>query len=126
MTPIIFATQASVANASYLWVYVLIGVVTLVGFAVASGRWLRRQGVRDAALNALIDPDTGVMVQLAEIRKNLQPNGKNTQGVGDIVARTEEAVAKVDRTVNRHIGSCIQAHEDLQRQIDRKQDKEAA
>lgn len=123
----ILASQSlEVANTSYLWLYVLIGVITIAGFVIAAGRWLRRQGARDAALNALIDPETGVMVQLAEITKNLQPNGKNTQGVGDIVARTEDAIRKIDRTLERHIGSCNQAHDDLRRQIDRKQDKETA
>lgn len=107
--------SAQVANTSYLWIWVIIGVFTVIGFGFGAFKWIRQTGIDAAKLEN----------RLASIEKQLKPNGLDTEQVGDVVKRTENAVNELTAKLNQHIGAEAEAREQMQRQIDRKQDKES-
>lgn len=117
----LFADQsAQVANTSYLWIYALIGLITLAGFVFAAVKALRKQGADAERLEN----------RLQSIERNLKPNGLDTEQVGDVVKRTENAVGDLTSTVEelsakleRHLGASDEAHANLRAAINRKQDK---
>jgi hypothetical protein len=113
---------AQVANTTYLWVYVVIGVVTLAGIVVASARWLKKQGVTEAAVKALIDANLLTRLSdqdrtLAELKKSLSPNGLVGNEVWNIAKRTENKVDLLSTKLDQHIGSSDQTHRDLWRAV---------
>lgn len=127
------AAAVQTANMTYLVIYAVLGLIGLVTAGYGLNKWNRKQAVREAKLDGLIDPETGVMARLAAIEKNLSPNGKDTQGVGDIAARIEDLAKKTNRGVaalrsrlDQHIGECKNEHAHLREELDRKQDKEAS
>lgn len=121
---------ADVANAAYLWVYVAVGLVALLGGGGLYGlvKWLKRQAVRDAKLDELIDAK--LMRRLDDqdqVLRNLEnasrSNGLDSNTVGDIAGRVEVAVGEVKTSLDRHIGASDQIHSEMWRAINRKQDK---
>lgn len=91
---------------SSLWIWWIVGFVTLIGAGLSAVRWLRGQGADAARLEA----------RLAAIEKALRPNGLNTNEIGDVVARTEAKLDALDSKLDRHIG----AQEEVNRQVDQK------
>jgi predicted negative regulator of RcsB-dependent stress response len=123
MLPVASNAAASVANSSYLVIYAVIGVVTLVGFGFAAFKAIRKQGADAERLEN----------RLQSIERNLKPNGLDTEQVGDVVKRTENAVGDLTSTVEelsakleRHLGASDEAHANLRAAINRKQDKRGA
>jgi hypothetical protein len=116
--PVILASTASdqVANSTYLWIGALVGAITVACFVLAAVKALRKQGADAERLEN----------RLQSIEKNLKPNGKDTQGVGDIVARTEDAIGELAAKLERHLGASDEAHANLRAAINRKQDKRSA
>ncbi len=115
--------SASIANTSYLALWGVLGFLYLLGMAFAAVRYWRKQGARDAKIDEVLDSTTGAMVRLAAIEKNLKPNGLNTQGVGDVVARTEIAVGELSTKLDQHIGASDEVHASLRRELAGKQNK---
>lgn len=95
------------ANTAYLWVWVGIGVITLIGFGITAFRWVRKSGADAAKLEA----------RLASIETAIRPNGKDTQQLGDIAARTEEKLDALDSKLDRHIGSQEEVNKQMWREI---------
>lgn len=125
-------TEADVANASYLWVYIVLGIVGLVGTGGLVGlvRWVKAQAVRDSKIDALLDPDKGVMAllgtqgkQLGDLQRSMRPNGLDTDQLGDIAKRTEREVGKLRDEFSKHVGASDEVHRALREDIDRKQDR---
>lgn len=115
MTGLPFAgASAQLANTTYLWIWVVIGIVTIAGSAVAVYKWAKQQGVKDEAMDN----------RLELIEKQLKPNGLNTDQVGDVVKRTENAVGELGSKLDQHIGAELQARREMWRAINGKQNKE--
>lgn len=106
-------TLPEAVNTTYLLVYVVIGAATLIGFAVAAARWLRRQGAAEARLN----------VRLDTLERALKPNGLDTDQIGDMVKRTENKVDAITSKLDQHIGASDQVHRELWRAVRSKEDK---
>jgi hypothetical protein len=123
---LIASSGVDVANTTYLWIYVALGVIGLVGAGVALRKYFFKQAVREVAIDALIHPDTGVMARLEKIEKTLSPNGLDTDNVGDIAKRTEVAVRKVQRGLTQHIAAEANARSEIWQELARKQDREVA
>lgn len=112
MTQLVLVADAQVANTTYLWLYVAIGIPTLAGMLIGGYRWVKAQGVRDAKIDQLL-------TQLA-------PNGLNTNRPGDILKRTENKVddllAKHEHLasqVDRHIGAEEASRREIWREINK-------
>jgi hypothetical protein len=126
-------TQASL-NTSYLWVYIVLGAISIVGGGgglVAFIKWLKNQTLRDGKIDDMLDPKTGAMallaqhgMVLADLQRSMRPNGLNTDQLGDIAKRTEHAVDRLEENFNQHKGESDAVHKQLRKDIDRKQDRE--
>lgn len=100
---------AQVANTTYLLVYIVVGVATIVGLGFAGARWLRNSGAAEARLNSRLD----------SLERLMKPNGLDTDELGDMVKRTEHKVDAIATKLDQHIGSSDQVHRDLWRAIRR-------
>lgn len=127
-------TSAQVANNAYLWVYVIIGIVTLLGTGGMVGlvRWLKRQGIRDAQIDRVVlavlgddTPDHKSLQQRLDAQDRAidkaieatQSNGLNTNQVGDIAKRTENIVTDLRDEFKKHLGSSDEVHRQMWREI---------
>jgi len=94
-----------------------IGFFTTCGFAVGfiwgGVKWYHRtvanlitkrlrEGERRAQIEALNVRFTDLEKTLNEVRKDITPNGKNTQRLGDIAARSEEKIDNLMAFMERY------------------------
>lgn len=142
------AVLADSVNTSYLLIGIAVGIVALFGAFFGFGAWLKRQWLRDGKLDELIDPKTGVLKVLQEYMqsrdeqdgamnkrldevtrrldrqdRSMRSNGLDTNQVGDIAKRTENAVKKLQESFDRHVGANDQEHKSIWRALRLKQDK---
>lgn len=88
MTVLGDATQ--VANSAFLWIGALVGLITLVGVVITVSKFFKQQGASAERLEN----------RLQSIEKQLKPNGLDTEQVGDVVKRTENAVNNLSSDVS--------------------------
>jgi hypothetical protein len=128
---VLASSTADVANSAYLWIYILIGLVTLLGSGGAVGlyRAAKKQGVRDQQFDLVIKavlPDengkggltnrlSALDRQLDEIKHEQKPNGGNTQRLGDIAKRSEGKIDALSTKLDQHIGQSTEVHADIRR-----------
>jgi tetrahydromethanopterin S-methyltransferase subunit G len=131
---------ASPGDGAVTIIYVLIGVVTLLGAGGLLGvyKWAKRQGVRDAQLDLVIgvvlgDGNGGKPLRerldaqdrkLDQIQHEATPNGGNTSRLGDTTKRIERKVDASDRKLDemnskldQHIGQSTEVHDGLRRRM---------
>lgn len=122
------------ANTAYLWIFVIVGIFTLLGTGGLIGlvKWTKGQGARDARIDAttsavLGDDDHKGLVtqfgefsaQLAAIENQLTPNGgRSLTHIGDVARRTEMKVDKLGSKLDEHIGQSTEIHREFRRRVD--------
>lgn len=128
------AAAASIINGTYLLVFTIVGILTLLGLIIAGIRYLRKQGVRDEKLDTLIggaDVDGSLAQFRAEMNKRqdaqdeaitklsreVTPNGKNSARLGDTAARTEAKVDELTIALAKHVGASDELHKTMWREI---------
>ena len=137
----------------WLVVEIVCGVIVILEFVRRIAlrlKWqLVEQAAETAAVKSLIDADVlgrfehvdetldTVTGQLAALRQAMKPNGKDTQEIGDIAARTEDKIdelttkvgglsTRVDdtnRKLDQHIGAADEKERQLRAALDRKADR---
>lgn len=134
--PILVAAvaAASIINGTYLLVFTIVGILTLLGLIITGIRYLRKQGIRDEKLDTLIGgPEVdGSLAQfraemnkrqdaqdaaIAGISKEVTPNGENTRRLGDTAARTEKKVDAQSLALAEHIGASAEVHKAMWQEI---------
>ena len=130
ITRILKLNSQMVLSASLTDIYYIIGIFIGVMLIVGAGglfgliQWIKKSGARDAKIDELLDSKTGVMARLdeqdktlSELQHSVKPNGLDTNQVGDIAKRTENAVreiAKKQETMNerflKHLGQSDEVH----------------
>jgi hypothetical protein len=136
MVALIAAAHPSdqVANATYLWLWVLVGALTLIGSGIGAVRWLRNQGRADgeraaeAAEVKRILSEQGAM--LKRLMAAVKPNGLDTDFLGDMAKRTE---IKMDQLIvdvkeqgsklDSHLGDSGRAEREIWRELKKKVDR---
>lgn len=121
-------------------IYVLIGVVTILGAGGLLGayKWAKRQGVRGEQLERVIgvvlgDSNGGKPLKdrldtqdrkLDQIQHEATPNGGNSKRLGDIALRTEQTgertegkVDELSTKLDQHIGKSEEVHDELRRRM---------
>ena len=128
----------NVSSDTYNWLYVGVGVLMLVGLVYAGIRWLKKQAVAEAALQALVDANVLQRLKdqdevLAEIRRAQQPNGLDTDEPGDIGKRTEnlvkelfEEVKATNTKLDKHMGASEVEEREIWRAINGLRGKDEA
>ena len=96
-------TAANTGGPAYYWIYVVLGVIGIVGAGVATLRWLNARAVRESKLDRL----------LLEVK----PNGGQTLSLGDTVARTESKVDALIVTVATQKGHTDAVEREVYRRI---------
>ena len=95
------------------WLGFFVTCVLALGFIVGGVKWYNRtvanlitkrlrEGERRAQINALNLRFTDLEKTLNEVRKDITPNGKNTQRLGDIAARSEEKIDNLMAFMERY------------------------
>lgn len=138
---LIAATGAvSTTTVAYNLLYILIGLFLLGGAGGGYGlyRAIKSAGVKEAKIDrmlaffegdgtkdnpALKDRLDSQDRQIALAVKATSSNGLNTNQVGDIAKRTENAVAILTESVNQHIGESRESHRSIWKELGRKVDK---
>lgn len=126
-------SAAPPGDGAYTVVWVLIGVVTLLGTGGALGvfKWAKKQGVRDSKIDLVIDVVLGdgnggkplkdrldaQDRKLDDIQREARPNGGNSQRLGDIAKRTEKKVDDLGSKFDQHIGQSEEVHSELRRRV---------
>jgi hypothetical protein len=126
---ILIAVRTSAINTTSLWLYLVLGLITVGTLLWGGIKLIRQQGAeevrkkdRDDKLNetvvALHTNLTNLESNVQAIEKNLKPNGLNTERLGDIAKRTENAVSSLTSKMDQHIGAEKRDREDLWHAID--------
>lgn len=137
-----FATahvSLSGSTTPYDLIWIVVGLFALLGAGGAYGiiKWIKKTGVRDAKIDELLHPETGVLQrlkkmeqqgiesgrQISDLTRSTRANGLTTDQVGDIAKRTEIAVNEIRDKVLLHIGSSESEHKTMWKAIQQKQDK---
>jgi len=82
------AAQTLSSQGSYNFIWIIVGVVTIIGGLIEFMRWRDRRVIRNDKLDELL--------------KRVTPNGKNTNQLGDVAARTEDAVNRLNKQFEHH------------------------
>lgn len=83
-----FAVGHLNADATYNWIWILIGVFTIAGLAVAGLRWMNKRAVRESKID--------------QVLKQLSPNGGKS--IADGVHRIEKNQNELKEQLDTHIG----------------------
>lgn len=118
--------------------YIAMGVVGLLGASGLYGiyRLAKARGVQEDTQNRVayavlgsagvpgVENQPGLIADVADIKRLISPNGRDTQNIGDIAARVESSVvalnkrtARSTRSVQRLAGANEEAHRQFRSDI---------
>lgn len=102
----------SVANSFYLWGAVAVAVIAIATALRQGALWLKRDGVRDSKVDALIKANVperlkGIEDKLGQLVESTKANGGDSDQVGDIAKRIETAQTGMQSSLDQHIGQCV-------------------
>jgi outer membrane murein-binding lipoprotein Lpp len=95
------------------WIGFLVTCGFAIGFIIGAVKWYHtavanlitkrlKEGERRAQIDALNVRFTDLEKTLNAVRKDITPNGKNTQRLGDIAARSEEKIDNLMAFMERY------------------------
>lgn len=96
--------SAQALNTTYLWAGIIVSVVALGTGLLTLAKGVRTWAANEAKQRANIEMVPELVKRMTAIEKAIKPNGKDTQQIGDIAARVEEKIDKLDSKLDRHIG----------------------
>lgn len=122
----ILAVQtAETLNSTYLAAGIIVAVIAIVTAGAAIWRSVKAGIAKEEREKALLDLVPKLSDRIGGLERKLTPNGLDTEQVGDVVKRTENAVRDIRSRLDQHIGASETTHEQMWRVINRKQDREA-
>lgn len=136
----IFADAATTTATAYNLLWILVGLLGVGGAGGAYGlyKWIKNTGVREDKIDKMLSffegdgtrdkPGLEIRMdnqdrEIAKAVKATSSNGLNTNQVGDIAKRTENAVGTLTDTLNQHIGEEREARKTLWKEVAKKVDK---
>lgn len=110
-------------NNAFLWVSIVVGVVSLSQAVRSVVKYLKQDGIRQAAVDKLLATDVPEHLSemsrtLADLQRASRSNGGQTNQVGDIAKRIETAVSDIGSKLDQHIGSNEADHKAFRRKLD--------
>ena len=132
MSAVVMVAAAAAAGPSVLEIaYVVIGISTIIGAVVGVYRWAKSKGVKEDEVKRMadvvlpFDHTRGTLSErldaqdkeLAAIRKELKPNGGNTDALGDMVLRMETKLNDMNLKLVSHIAVVQSANIDINRRL---------
>ena len=133
---IYLVVAGAAASTAYMWIFILVGIITLLGAGGLLGiyKWAKNQGARDANIDKLVS----ALPQILQVVDVVLGDGKSVKSLNqrldaqdkkladiereqkphvDVALRTERKVDDLVSKVDVHIGQSEAIHDEIRRRL---------